>query len=104
MGMGAATLLRFTMRPLFWARMMGITARFRFTMPKKLASKSRLASDVGVNSMAPEMPKPALFTSTSIRPSRSITWEMAAFTISSLVMSVGIWCRPSTPSGRRLSS
>ena len=54
------------MRPAPAWRIWGITARFTLTMPKKSASKSRLASSVLVNSMAPLMPKPALFTTTSM--------------------------------------
>ena len=46
----------------------GITALFIRTMPKKFTSSSRWASAVSVNSTAPEMPKPALFISTSMRP------------------------------------
>ena len=58
--------------------MRGSTARLRRTMPKKLASKRRCASAVAVNSMAPEMPKPALFTRMSSRPSASATCRIAA--------------------------
>ena len=71
-------------------RMMGITARFMFTMPKKLTSKRDLASAVEVNSMAPEMPKPALFTRMSMRPSASMTCATAARTESSEVTSAAI--------------
>lgn len=69
MGTGAATELRFTMRPRPASRMMGTTCRFMFTMPKKFTSNRDLASSVEVNSTAPEIPKPALFTRMSMRPS-----------------------------------
>ena len=73
-------------------------------MPKKFTSSRRWASAVSVNSTAPEMPKPALFTSTSMRPARSMISATAARTWSSSVMSQRMWCRPSTPCARRDSS
>ena len=104
MGQGAATELRFTMRPRPAWRIWGMTALFIRTMPKKFTSSRRWASAVSVNSTAPEMPKPALFTSTSMRPARSMISATAERTWSSSVMSQRMWCRPSTPCSRRLSS
>ena len=95
----------FTMRPPPCFRMTGRTARFMFTMPKKFTSNCRRASCVGVNSIAPEMPKPALLMRMSMRPSRCRTSATAASTCASSVTSA---CRCITPgsafSARRLSS
>ena len=74
------------------------------TIPKKFTSKSRWASAVCVNSTAPEMPKPALFTTMSIRPSRSATVLTAACTCSSRVTSQVRWMIPGWLLSRRLSS
>ena len=104
MGTGAATELRFTMRPRPACRMRGTTARFMFTMPKKFTSNSFLASSVSVHSMAPEMPKPALFTRMSMCPSAAMTCATASRTARSSVTSAEMWCRPSVPSARRDSS
>ena len=46
MGTGAATELRFTMRPRPASRMMGTTTRFMVTIPKKFTSNRDLASSV----------------------------------------------------------
>ena len=104
MGQGAATELRFTMRPRPAWRIWGMTALFIRTMPKKFTSNRDLASSVEVNSTAPEIPKPALFTRMSMRPSRAMICSTAARTDSSLVTSAEMWCRPSTPCARRDSS
>ena len=104
MGTGAATELRFTILPRPACRIRGTTARFMFTMPKKLTSNSALASAVSVNSIAPEMPKPALFTSTSMCPSAAMICAAASLTACWSVTSAEMWCRPSTPSARRDSS
>ena len=61
------------MRPLPCSRMTGSTALQPFTMPKRFTSSSFFAWPFSVNSAAPEMPKPALFTRMSIRPSASFT-------------------------------
>ena len=92
------------MRPRPAARICAITARFTRTMPKKSALNRRWASAVSVNSTAPEIPKPALFTTTSICPSASMTCCTAARTCVSSVMSARMWCSPSTPASRRENS
>ena len=73
MGVTAATELVFTILPLRCARITGSTVRVTRTMPQKLTSSWRLASSTDVNSAAPEMPKPALLSSISMRPSASST-------------------------------
>ena len=73
MGVTAATELVFTILPLRCARITGSTAFVVRTMPQKLTSSWRLASSTDVNSAAPEMPKPALLSSISMRPSASST-------------------------------
>ena len=47
-----------------------------FTMPKKFTSNCRRASCAGVNSIAPEMPKPALLMRMSMRPSRHVCLQV----------------------------
>ena len=76
-GSGPATELRFTMRPDPARRMWGSTARMVLFMPNRFTSIRRRASASSVNSNAPEMPKPALLMSTSIRPSRAQTSSTA---------------------------
>ena len=56
-----------------------------------------------VNSIAPEMPKPALLISMSMRPSRSKTASVAAFTAVPSVTST-LMCQGSSWEGRRLNS
>ena len=104
MGTGAATELKLTMRPPPCCRMMGRTARFIRTMPKKLTSNRRRASSVSVNSTAPEMPNPALLMRISMRPFSAMTCATAAFTCSSSVISHFKWVMPGTSLSRRLNS
>ena len=58
--------------------------------PKKLVSKTFLISLVGVSSMGPVIPIPALFTSTSKRPSFSKIKSIAKEIVSGFVTSKGI--------------
>ena len=63
MGVTAATELVFTILPPRCARITGSTA-----FVARTTSSWRLASSTDVNSAAPEMPKPALLSSISMRP------------------------------------
>ena len=76
------------MRPLPWRRMWGTTARVIRTSPKKFVSKIDRACSIELSSApAGATPKPALFTSRSMRPSSRITSPTAASTDASLVTS-----------------
>jgi hypothetical protein len=67
------------MRPAPWRRMWGTTARVIRTVPKKLVSNSALVCAIELSSSpARPTPKPALFTSTSMRPARRRTSPTAA--------------------------
>ena len=78
------------MRPLPCRRMWGTTARVIRTSPKKFVSKIDRACSIELSSApAGATPKPALFTSRSMRPSSRITSLTAASTDSSLVTSRG---------------
>ena len=78
------------MRPLPWRRMCGTTARVIRTSPKKFVSKIDRACSIELSSAPPgATPKPALFTSRSMRPSSRITSPTAASTDASLVTSSG---------------
>ena len=90
----AAMELMHTMRPPPCARMTGITARAARSAPYRFSSSCACASSGAVYSAAPEMPKPALHTRISIRPSRRSTSATAACTLASSVMSA---VRCSTP-------
>ncbi len=59
---------------------------------------------MGVNSIAPEMPKPALLIITSILPACEITASIARWQAFGSVTSVGMWYMPGFPASRRLSS
>ena len=74
-------------RPLFWARMWGRTALVMRMRPKTLTSKTIWSWATELSSLAPDEPTPALLTSTSMRPNRSITRPTAVATDSSLVTS-----------------
>ena len=60
-------------RPPACARMCGRTALVIRITPKKLMSNTRWSCAMELSSAAPPAPTPALLTSTSIRPNRSIT-------------------------------
>ncbi len=72
-GMGSmpAMELMQTMRPPPAARMCGSTALTLLSMPKRFSSSWAWASALLVSSAAPDMPKPALHTSMSMRPARA---------------------------------
>ena len=104
MATGAATELIFTIRPRPWARMTGITALQTVTMPKKFTSNCLFALARSVNSTAPEMPKPALFTTISSRPCSLRICATASVTVSSRVTSAVMWRMPGCGRSRRLIS
>ena len=104
MGITAATELKLTMRPAPAFLMWGRTAELTRTVPKKFTSNCFLAAFMSVNSAAPDMPKPALFTRMSILPFSAIICEMAAYTLSVSVMSQVMWVMPSAVLPVRLSS
>lgn len=101
---GAATLLMLTMRPPPCARMGAMAAFEALTAPKRLTSSRRCASAFCVNSAAPEMPKPALLTKMSSRPSRLTTSPTAARACASSETSQQMCVRPSRCASRRLST
>ncbi len=71
-------------RPLPWALMCGRTALVMRMRPKTLTSNTPCAWTTEFSSAAPAEPIPALLTSTSSRPNRSITCWTTAATDSSL--------------------
>ncbi|MNP27692.1 hypothetical protein D3C76_1206160 [compost metagenome] len=92
------------MRPAPRRRMCGTTARVVRTMPRKLVSKRALACSTELSSAAAgAMPKPALLTNRSIRPSNVSNSWMAASTLASSVTSStnsGNPCCPACPPRR----
>ena len=62
-----------TIVPDFCSRIWGRTVCVTRSAPKKFVSNISFASSTSVSSIGPLAPMPALFTSTSIRPSASIT-------------------------------
>ena len=75
------------MTPPPFSRITGMTSRVTLNIPKKLSSNILRTSAVSVSSAAPEMPIPALLTSTSILPYLFLISEIAAFTASASVTS-----------------
>src|SRR5215217_4758777 len=88
------TELTLMIRPPPCSRMWGSTARVIRIEPKTLVSNSARACSIELSSAAPAMPKPALLTSTSMRPDRSSSSRTAAATEASSVTSSG---RNTTP-------
>ena len=99
-----AMLLMHTMRPPPCARICGSTARVTLSVPNTFSSSWACESRVSVSSAAPDMPKPALLTRMSIRPSRLMTSSIAARTCASSVTSAVICTMPSAGFSRRDSS
>ena len=96
MATGAATLLTWTIRPPPARRMRGRTAWFTLTTPKKSTSNRRRASSGVVHSTAPEIPKPALFTTRSIRPASASMAATVRSTASASVISQASDVTPGT--------
>ena len=93
------------MRPAPCRRIWGTTARVIRTIPKKFVSKIDRACSIELSSApAGATPKPALFTSTSIRSARRTTSLTAASTDRSLVTSRVSISNDRRPAGRRSSA
>src|SRR3954452_15580725 len=93
-GMKPRTELTLMIRPPPCSRMWGSTARVMRIEPKRLVSNKARAWSIELSSAAPETPRPALLTRTSMRPDRSSTSRTAPATESSSVTSSG---RNTTP-------
>src|SRR5215213_9663543 len=88
------TELTLMIRPLPCSRMWGSTARVIRIEPKTFVSNSPRACSIELSSAAPAMPRPALLTSTSMRPDRSSSSRTTPATDPSSVTSSG---RNTTP-------
>src|SRR5215211_2263327 len=88
------TELTLMIRPLPCSRMWGSTARIIRIEPKTLVSNSARVCSIELSSAAPAMPRPALLTSTSMRPDRSSSSRTTPATDPSSVTSSG---RNTTP-------
>mmetsp|Transcript_86183 Transcript_86183/g.267774 ORF Transcript_86183/g.267774 Transcript_86183/m.267774 type:complete len:207 (-) Transcript_86183:355-975(-) len=77
-GISAKMVLTLTMQPECWGRMMASASCMHRIAPKRLVSKRSWACCIDTISTVPTTSTPALFTSTSRRPTRSCTsWKAA---------------------------